>query len=273
METKTYIIKEFDNIIKIGTTFGKNWYRGHSMVYGELTPKIFRVSCTHDIHRAFKPDFELQTVESFKRYAPSILRTLPENNDNLSWLFIMQHHGFPTRLLDWSESILVALFFSVIANPTEDGEIWTILPWALNEKHGNWGLPILDKSKVLKYLANEPFYKISGKLIEELELKEKPNKPMALLPHIVLPRISNQLSAFTIHPEPNKGNTIPDLVKDEKHLVRYIIPSNLKSDFEKKLSYLGITHRTLFPDMEGLLNSFKRDERYYGWGQPPHPDI
>ncbi|MGD2034208.1 MAG: FRG domain-containing protein [Bacteroidales bacterium] len=134
MNTKTYTIKDFDNIIKIGTTFGKNWYRSHSKVYGELTPKIFRENYTHEFHKAFKPDFELQTVENFKRYSPSILDSLPDYDDNLSWLFIMQHHGFPTRLLDWSESILVALFFTVAKNPSEDGKIWTMLPWG----HTNW---------------------------------------------------------------------------------------------------------------------------------------
>lgn len=273
MDTKTYTIQNFDNIIKIGTTFGKNWYRGHSKVYGELTPKIFREEYTHDIHKAFKPDFELQTVVNFKRHAPSILNSLPDDDDNLSWLFIMQHHGFPTRLLDWSENILVALFFSVIENPEEDGEIWTMLPWALNEIHGNWGLPVLSKCKVLKYLSTEPFYKNTDNLVVDFELKEKPNKPMALLPSIILPRISNQLSAFTIHPKPEIDNSIPSIITDEKYLVRYILPSKLKPEFEKKLSYLGITHRTLFPDIEGLLNSFKRDERYYGWGQPPHPKI
>ena len=93
------------------------------------------------------------------------------------------------------------------------------------------------------------------------------------MPNIILPRISSQLSAFTIHPNPSKGNTIPELIDDEDYLTRYIIPSELKSDFEKKLSYLGISYRTLFPDLEGLSKSFEREERHFGWGQPKHPKM
>ena len=270
--TKTYTIKSFNDIIEVGTTFEKNWFRGHSKEFNNLTPKIFRPEYQTEIHKAFKPDFEFEIVENFKRYAPSIIQNLPETKNYLSWLFIMQHHSFPTRLLDWTENILVALFFAIIDSPQDIGEIWSILPWKLNENSGFWGLP-LPEASILKYLSNEPFHNSPEKLVEELKLKETPHKPIAFLPNLVLPRISRQMSAFTIHPKPTQNNTIPELITDDNYLVRYIIPKDLKTEFEKKLSSLGISYRTLFPDLEGLAKDFKREEKYFGWGQPQHPKI
>jgi len=77
---------------------------------------------------------------------------------------------------------------------------------------------------------------------------------------------------FTIHPKPdNNKPPIEQIMNEEKDITRYIIPKFLKSEFEKKLSYLGFNYRTLFPDFEGLSKSFAREERYFGWGQPNPP--
>lgn len=267
---KTYKVSSFEDIVEIGTTFGMNWFRGHSKVFNNLTPKIYRKEYRSEMRKLFNPQFEFETVEKFKRYAPSILEDLPDSKDYLSWLFIMQHHDFPTRLLDWSESILVALFFCVIDSQNENGELWSILPWKLNEFSGFWGVPLPEHSLV-KFLSNEPFHNSSSELVESYKLSELPTKPIAFLPNLVLPRITSQLSAFTIHPIPSEGLTIPDLIEDDQFLVRYIIPSGLKRKFEQKLNFLGVSHRSLFPDLEGLAKHFKREEKYYGWGQPKHP--
>jgi hypothetical protein len=99
MNIPTATISSFDDIIKIGTTLGKNWYRGHSKVYNNLVPKIFRRNKTiSELIRGGKN--EMETIENFKRYAPSLNIKLPPQEDTLQWMFIMQHHGFPTRLLD-----------------------------------------------------------------------------------------------------------------------------------------------------------------------------
>jgi hypothetical protein len=263
-------IKSFSDVIEIGTTFGKNWFRGHSKEFNNLIPRIFRSEYRTDIHKLLKPEFEFETIENFKRYAPSIIPNLPEAKDYLSWLFIMQHHAFSTRLLDWSENILVALFFSVIDSKDDNGELWSLLPYKLNSCSGFWGIPVIDHP-ILQYLSSEPFYKSKEELMKKYSLNEQPNKPIAFLPTYFLPRISGQLSAFTIHPEPTENNSINELIQDEQYLVRYIIPRKLKNEFEQKLGYLGISYRTLFPDLEGLAKDFKMQEKYFGWGQPLHP--
>jgi hypothetical protein len=270
---KTYKINSFEELIKVGTTMGKNWFRGHSRTYNQLTPGIFREEHNTPMHTIFKPYLEQDIVNQFRRYAPSIISSVPEPDDYLTWLFWIQHYGLPTRLLDWSESILVAAFFSVIDHPEEDGELWSLHPDFLNILSGFYGLAFTSNSKV-KYMVHEPFSDNTTILLEELGLEIAPEYPIAFIPPQIFPRMNAQHSVFTIHPKPTKAEFfIENAIEDEKLLARYIIPKELKLKFEENLTYLGINHRTLFPDLEGLAKSFKRDSRYFGWGQPNPPNL
>lgn len=269
MTTKTYVIDSFDEIITIGTTLGQNWFRGHSKIFNELTPGIFRKQYRDKLYVKLSPNPEMRIAEEFKRRAPSVTNNLPSNDEHLEWLFLMQHYGLPTRLLDWSENVLSATFFAVNSDYEEDGEIWTFLPWRLNEFNGFYGLPILSKNRTVKFLSHEIFHNNSKELAETYNLEEIPKTPIALQPPLNEARLSAQESCFTIHPEPLEGYRITDLIKDENFLVRYIIPKQLKKNFEKKLAYLGISYRTLFPDLEGLAKSILKEEESFGWGQPP----
>jgi FRG domain len=266
--TQTSVIEKFDNIISIGTTLAMNWLRGHSMVCGELNPGIYRKPYSSDLYQHFKNDVEFQFAEDFKRRAPSVISNPPSIDNYLDWLFLMQHHGVPTRLLDWSESILVATFFAVDSDNHKDGELWTLLPWKLNESHGFYGLPSNSKNRTLQFLAHEIFHNNPEELKEDYKLKEIPKIPMAFLPPLMHPRMNSQFSCFTIHPKPQTGCLIPDVIQDNKYLMRYIIPKGLKKVFKSNLSALGITHSSIFPDLEGLAKTLKERGNIVGWGQP-----
>ena len=96
------------------------WFRGHAKSDWELKPTLYRKQTHNEINllRMFKQDASyLVTPRPFYSY---------------DWLFIMRHHGVPTRLLDWTESPLVAAYFAVNEFNENDGAIWVMLPLELN---------------------------------------------------------------------------------------------------------------------------------------------
>src|SRR6056297_833370 len=102
---------------------GPVWYRGQARDTWHLEPKLLR--------RTPIPS-ESHLLNRFKQDASFILDRLPKSN--FDWLFLMQHYAIPTRLLDWTESPLVGLYFAILSEPDNDGAIWVLCPTVLNKK-------------------------------------------------------------------------------------------------------------------------------------------
>jgi len=172
--------------------------------------------------------------------------------------------------LDWTESVLIALYFVVSENKSFDGEFWAMYPDALNGRSGRFGIDI-PKNRSLRYIATEPVCGNPERLKEELELVDIPKYPLAIQPSMNFSRMVSQLSTFTIHPKPLPNCTIPDLLQDEENLVRYIIPANSKGKLLTDLAALGITPRTLRPDLDSLSATIKQEARIVAYGPPAPP--
>ncbi|PKP47456.1 MAG: hypothetical protein CVT94_11335 [Bacteroidetes bacterium HGW-Bacteroidetes-11] len=268
-------ICKVEDAVKLGKSFKYNWYRGHSSTYNNLQPRIFREEFYSQGHRSYSSDTEFQFVYDFKRIGPSLHAEVPDSDNNLEWLILMQHFGTPTRLLDWSESILVALFFAVIDKPAEDGELWSIYPQELNKLSGIDGYP-QQNHKYLKFLADDSLIENRAKFKKDLGIAEAPNLPLAFYPTLKFSRMNAQQSVFTIHPEPSEGKNIISILTNEKYLYRYIIPKETKSNIIEELNCLGVCYRTLFMDLDNLskdlINKYK-NPAWSCWGQPDHPNF
>jgi len=213
-------------------------------------------------------------IETFKRHAELLTDVrIPADSDRLGWLCLMQHYKTPTRLLDWTENLFVALFFAVAERHGDDGELWAMLPWALNAAAGaGWGMPLSD-SPWVSYLLEQPYSSADpDKLALKFKLRRPVHSPLAIEPPLRFPRMAVQASTFTLHPTPTEDTqTIIDVLPEKKHLVRYIIPASAKASILKGLRALGVTRKQLFPELEGLSEMIVVDSMDIAYSPPDPP--
>ena len=112
------------------------WFRGECITkeniqyYDPLLPKLYR-ECEENNARYN----ENKLLQHFRMKAPVFSSGLvPERGETDKWLFLAQHVGLPTRLLDWTESAMVALYFALKENRAEKRFVWMLDPISLNRE-------------------------------------------------------------------------------------------------------------------------------------------
>lgn len=203
------------------------WFRGHTNRHWNLVPSAFR---RH-------PVLESQMANHFRMQAPSMSRNCPQHTDYASWLPFMRHHGVPTRLLDWTESVSVAAFFATSEEQSSDGLVWMLNPGALNRQSIGNLLPFLG-ADIVQPFVNAAFTQT-----------DSPGMAIAVLAPRTTPRMATQLGNYTIHGSRNSLESTPDC---EEFLTAIVIPANAHQQFGLDLSLLGIRRSTLFPDLDNL---------------------
>lgn len=235
---------------KVG--FARPWFRGQSDASNPPLPSIFREG--NEIH-----EFHLST--NFRLVAPDFGLT-PETGRIDQWLFLMQHVGLPTRLLDWTESPLAAAFFSTekAASQTikNDAAIWAIDPIELNTLSGIEDFPntwapgsIRQTIQIAWRTKDEPTFLPSGERI----LYKTCEYPVAIYPSSVHPRISRQKSCFTLHGTDKRDfETILSnkTITSKSRFIKFVLPKTIIQDIWQELHQIGITYSTIYPDLDGL---------------------
>lgn len=191
---------------------------------------------------------EPHLLRNFRRYAH---RSMVVQDSIWHWLTLAQHHGLPTRLLDWTHSPLVAAHFATarLDKFDRDGAIWMV---DYVQTHAR--LPEQLRSVLAEEGANVfTVDMLSGTLssLAELERLSETPFPFFCEPHSIDDRIVNQYALFSVLSHPNA--CLDDWLAAHPKLWRKIvIPAEVKWEVRDKLDQSNITERVLFPGLDGL---------------------
>lgn len=232
-ERRVQSIGEFVTALR-DTGGGLVWYRGQERAEWPLVPSLAR-----------RPDgiqAELLTIKRFKQNAAPYLPARPV--DEWEWVFLMQHHRAPTRLLDWSESPLVAMFFALWGNANDDADaaVWCLDPVALNRHAGH------RRRLERDILAFGIDPELNDYLPENVNERVAPHNPIAAIGPRNSARMVAQAGTFTvIHAEVTPIEEVGD---NQDHIWRILVPAASKQLLRTELAILGVHEHSLFPDLD-----------------------
>jgi hypothetical protein len=217
-------------------------YRGRALATEGLETSLQRLS-------ADPGSLEAPLIRSFRKYARK--SDVPYDSA-WNWLALAQHHGLPTRLLDWTFSPYVALHFATtkLLRYDEDGVVWTIdyvrahelLPESLRKVLGDEGANVFTAEMLDRAAQNR----------RELDhLADDEDFVLFLEPPSLDDRIVNQYALFSLMSSAEAS--LDDWGEQHDDLVRkLVVPAELKWEVRDKLDQANITERVLFPGLDGL---------------------
>lgn len=182
-------------------------FRGVSKASYELIPSVYRLSAK-DGDSAL--EFEQFIFQEFQERALPFINSEPKTQ--IEWLFLAQHYGIPTRLLDWTTNPLVALFFAADKNTEGDFAVY--------------------KKIQTEWLNGDvnPF---------------SIDKVYGLRPKHTDVRYINQAGVFTIHPSSVGKEAIGEIAK-------YLFPGELREEVRWQLGKYGIKSSYIYPSLDGI---------------------
>ena len=202
-------------------------YRGVSRETYQLIPALGRMAQYDDDQLR---GYEWSSVDEFRRRAKPLVPDAP--TDDWEWLFLAQHHGLPTRLLDWTSNPLVALFFAVSKDDKVDGAIYC--GWFRRLYHTGNNLMVGATQDERPSLISP--YKVKG--------------VYAVYPVHRHQRYVNQSGFFTIQQYPTRP------IEDDVQ-IKFIVPRHLKARFRSILEAFGINWFFLFPSLDELVEDIR----------------
>ena len=232
------------------------WYRGLSSRDQVLLPTL---------HRRKIPVLDESVIMNrFKQNAYEFLEERPEGE--WEWMFLGRHHGLPSRLLDWSENCLVALFFAAGGfekkqtvseserkqTDIKDGIIWCLLPNELNKIASNGTV----RTDVLPMFSDHPGISSQDEFLNNYRTSAvrgaigTPSTPPAAGISIrTTRRIRAQHGVFTVHH--TEDRPINEW-GDGTHAWRFVIPTDAKEKLLSELRQSGLTMLTMFPELDNV---------------------
>ncbi|HEX7422631.1 MAG TPA: FRG domain-containing protein [Terriglobales bacterium] len=217
------------------------WFRGQSDLAWRLIPSALRYLTLGERNRALGLLAEFKRVAEIKQTRP------PRDDDELGWHQVARHYGLPTRLLDWTESPLIALYFACEQEKC-DGLVYVLNPVDLNR------LSYPDRPRILD--AHQDANIVRKYLRLDGQQRKRGRRTVAVNPVWNSERLMLQKGVFTLH-----GSRDLELPGDTPSLAAVPIPRETKEILRLELERVGVDEMTIFPELEHACTHLKRRAR------------
>ena len=243
----------------------KVYYRGQTKSVDDgynLTPSVGRFTHLHSVGLARLEDLEREVLETFRNHLITYVDHRPENDWEL--LSLAQHHGLPTRFIDWTTNPLVALYFSL----RERHEADTVKVYVLNYKPKTY-FDFVQESRKITPKSDSATVKVSNIEPDPYALEETEDKspevtdrtengdtkpipsPFDIIDHVIFtpPHVSERIKAqdgvLMAFPDPTKP-------LDPSRYLEISIQTSARNEILKRLEKFGVFDRQLFPGLDGV---------------------
>jgi hypothetical protein len=240
--------KSFDN--ESGKWRSHIAFRGLSQCYGNMFTRLQRLSEDPSVQPQQPGSLEWKEqrlLNAFRTYERLELRS---GQSDWDVMLLAQHHWLPTRLLDWTSSPLVALFFATehYEHHNEDGVIWCVDRYKTNE-----ALPQDVRAHLTKSGTAAFSLEVLAKEYGDLEKFDdiSPPSPLFFEPPSVSPRIVQKFAFFSVMPGGPRTHILPWLEAHLDWCWKVIVRGCLKKEISERLLVMNISERTLYPGLDG----------------------
>lgn len=232
-------------------------YRGHRCAAWPLETSLER-ACRRFYDSLEKtPEVEKTLFREFRRRLHHYSANVPQPHEHLRWLSLMQHHGAPTRLLDWTFSIYVASYFA-LEHATDDSAVWKI--------NKEW---LKDEGQKLFRSISRPALIFRDKGDEEVEKRFRDDvldrEPVAAVvqvnPFQLDERLTIQKGVFLYPCQAGKSfetnlRAMPGF-NIASNVLKLTLTHKVRRQALKTLHSMNISRATLFPGLDGFAQSLK----------------
>jgi len=228
----------------------KLWFRGQKSVDYPLLPAIARSQNRIDDENILLAKFQAMAdpyLSDMPSYTLSSLR-------QLYWrtLFLMQHYGIPTRLLDWTEDALVALLFAIDSNINDAEAEKNPVVWCLNPLKSNKIFAFADGS-VIPNVKEKAVYEHFGPIKTNCENKS----PCAVYADLQISKIINEKNTFTVFPYCQDLIAMDKLPSSETFLSKLIIARDCREYISAQLRKYGLKKEEFKPELISIAQKIK----------------
>lgn len=210
------------------------------------------------VHPDVWPQQESRILRIFKRKAHLLLEHLPADEDSFQWLALMQHHGAPTRLIDFTWSPFVATFFA-LERATANAAVWALFTPGLN----NRPIRTIRASQRVRHDEVAPW--VEGGY-EKFFLPNKRRIVVAGEPQRMNQRLIAQSGTFVM---PGVLDEPIEAIAPINSVVKFVLnTAAMRRQAMSELYLMNISNATLFPGLDGLARSLAYELEFH-WAFDP----